>query len=786
MIIELVNPTVRRMAELQESMEEVFRHDTIHQKRLDAMEFNWSTFQSKITLIDEVFKVSQDLKSNNQIFESEVNQKIQGISGNVQKAIHKVDDMNLKIINMDENFRTARTEISEYANTVNYTKSAIIEEQNNLARMVERQVAEMKKNWMITSDRLDKAEHAVLAFTDKALPKMLADVEKNFRMIREIRKEFKENTEKKVDLVEFAKLKKTSQGDVDKLKDTIKELDEKRRSIEEYIQTFLPIERWNAISEAICKLSPKHLKAFIEHDELKMEELISNSQTPYGNIETLTNQAKESYNQHISRREIMKIEIEKAELEKLSSLNRARNGSSNRKITYDSSSELRRHHKRRGHRAHPHEVQVSEVFPKAPSSPTLSEKPEVDPSDLIREVEEKSGDITKVEENLDVKNEVKPEETQEIPEKIENFDDEVVEDLQEKELKLSDSNKKNSLDRLSQDLDSAFRPNVEFIENLEVNRFEGNSFFKYNPRSESDESRELPLGSAGFFHEYPKVDLSGIEADIQLLKTQQDDFQQRLDDFSSSFEESKSKINSTYSRLENFISQVSSQQSNFEAGLHTNLDLMQEEIKQIIMRNKQEKVDLIRQIALYHSEFKSSSSCFERLESLVNGLNETVVSFAEVLKIVHLLTSQEEEDRQSLQLLGYSESKSQKPYISLKSDCMSCSGQNPTILTAFKMACLNYAPSGIKYKHRTYSRKQLITVLGSLVNNSFNPPRPARYASEMGSYQSIPSLAEEPAVPARRINNRSQFIELPSLNASKLFSENETPFSSTRDIRKLN
>jgi hypothetical protein len=784
MIIELINPTVRRMGELQESMEEVFRHDMIHQKRLDAMEFNWSTFQSKLVLIDEVFKIAQDLKSNNQIFESEINQKIQSITGNVQKAVHKVDDMNMKILTIDENFKTARTEITEYANTVNYLKSAIIEEQKTLARVVEKQVADMKKLWMKTSDRLDKAEHAVLAFTDNSLPKMMADVEKNFRMIREIKKDLKESADKKVDLVEFAKLKKTLQFDQDKIKENIDSLASNHSKTEEYLENFLPIEQWNAISEAICKLHPKHLKAFIEHDEAKMEQLRSKTQAEHTSIQELVSKALHSYEQHISRREIMKIEVEKAELEKVSALNRARNGSSNRRIVYDSSSELKRQNKRRDKRRHlPSDHSPSETFPRPPSSNNTSDKHEIVPGEQINEVDEKSADITKVDE-------LKEEEK-----RLNGLEN----DLQEKrEENKAQENKEQLVDEFGEgkvedeqrfgERSQVFNEKVDIIENLEVNRFEGNSFFRYMPGSESSESNELPLASAGFYHDMPKVDLSGIEAEIQILRSQQEDIMQKQQELLAASQSNSEKIDNTACKLEEFMATVSTQQGNIETDLKTNLSLIHEEIKQIILRNKQEKTDLVRQISLYHSDFKSSTSNLDKIELTLSTLTESFTSLSEIFKIIHLLTSQEEEDRQSLQLLGYSESKTQKPYISLKSDCMSCSGQNPTILSAFKMACLNYSPSGIKYKQRTYTRKQLISVLGSLVNHSLSQStsRAPRYASELGSYQSIPTLIEESLPQARHKYNRSQFIELPSLNASKLFSEHETPFSSTREIRKLN
>ena len=753
MVLELLNPAARRMMDLQESIEEVFRHDSLHQKRLDAMEFNWSTFQSKIALIDESYKISQDLKSNNTIFESEINQKIQSITGNVQKAVHKTEDLSLKVITIDENFRTARTEISEYANTVNMIKSSIICEHKNLVQFVEKQMAETKKMWTTTGDRLEKSEHAVLAFTDNALPKMMADVEKNLRLIKELKSDTKEWLSKKVDLSELAKLKKTWLFDQEKLKELIKGSNEFTEKIEEYIGKFLPMESWNAVSEAICKLNPKHLKSFVELDEAKMELLKAESGGERVKIEDLAEKALRSYNSHIARREIMKIEVEKAELEKMMSLKRARNGSSNRRVVYDSSSESRQQRKRipKGRQGHDLlEAPSRDQFP-IPTSRDESSNDLNDPEDfqskpnLIEEVEEKSQEVTKIEE----------------PESK-------VEDFKEDDQR------------------------IEVIDHMEVDKIENNSFFGLfqksrngSPLSES----ELEPATPSAYNRQPRVDLSEIEADIELLKTQDSEIRTGLQDLSSDFNQTKETLENTRVKLEQFIEKLAQQQSNFETSVMVNINLLHEEIKQIILRNKQEKTDIGKQISLYHNEQKLSGGSVERLEGSLGSLNDVILSIAEVTKIIHLLTAQEEEDRQSLQLMGYSESKGQKAYISLKSDCMSCSGSNPTVLTAFKMACLNYAPSGIKYKHRNYSRKQLITVLGTISNGIWSQitNKVPRFSSEFGTYQSNLSLAEDLSqAQVRHKYNRSQFIELPSLN-SKLFSDlSETPFSSTREIKKLN
>jgi len=48
------------------------------------------------------------------------------------------------------------------------------------------------------------------------------------------------------------------------------------------------------------------------------------------------------------------------------------------------------------------------------------------------------------------------------------------------------------------------------------------------------------------------------------------------------------------------------------------------------------------------------------------------------------------------------------PVVMLDTRCLSCSGNQATVLAGFKMACLQYAPSPVEYEKSTYSRSELI------------------------------------------------------------------------------
>lgn len=991
MVMELMNPGARRMIEIHETLEELVRSNNQYKKRLDDHDFNFSTIHGKINLIDEVHKVAQDLKSQNINFEAEVNQKIQMITGNVSKATHKVDDMVIKVLTMEENFRNSRTEISEYTNTINTVRTAIIDDQKELVTFVEKSMTDTKKMYDESDRRLNKAEHAVLAFTDIALPQMMADVEKNNRQFRELRKELKETLEKKMDVQDYQKLKRNMKFEHDKVQEKLKLLTDNHDKIEEYLDNYLPIERWNAISEAMCKLDAKHLRKFIEYDEAKMEAFRSSVEKEHSDIEGISNKALESYSTAMGRRETMKIEIEKAEMEEKANYAKARQNSSEkmrrrkkesrdyrnkkeRKPSYDEEDDYNdygqdrieipreyevsrdqmygerskkrgRHGKQgkdrmrssqqdenfsgrspeRSHRKMPSdassklteeadrgkEAVVEEAYiEKIHEKPESQEKSLIfteplnkDPTQPLTKIEsienfvpekssisikndpsthiiEKEASINKTENeenqndikhlsvsssrnikrdpsnksvmrepskskldnpsngsvmrepskpNLDnilqqnikepsLSNLIQEEETKEnILEKELSFKEEKFSEfLQENEpfpvhSKLASRLPSAKFPNEAQNLINEF-PNVDDLLPLnvqpmknpeeEMEDFYNNISNTESPevfqakdfglleREDSEESHRFKRKADASHKEYyspefsPSIDVIKIESEIEEIRKGLDHVILEANVVKELTVENTKIFEESSKKSSEFLTQ-------FQRSLDTNLSLIHEEMKQLILRNKQEKNDMGKLAAQYHSEQKSNSLMLERLDQQITAINELLLSLAEIGKIAYILIAQEEEDRQSLQLIGYSEAKVQKPYISLKADCMSCSGQNPTILNAFKMACLNYMPSTLKYRHRTYTRKQLIGVLGSITNTSWNQAtnRSQRIGSELGSYQTVPTPIEDSLIKnsKKQRYNYSQIFELPSLNASKLFLDSmETPKSSTKEIKKHN
>merc|ERR1719355_58466 len=60
----------------------------------------------------------------------------------------------------------------------------------------------------------------------------------------------------------------------------------------------------------------------------------------------------------------------------------------------------------------------------------------------------------------------------------------------------------------------------------------------------------------------------------------------------------------------------------------------------------------------------------------------------------------------------------QKPVVRVDNRCLSCSGQAPLVLSAFKMACLQYAPSPVEHDGSKHDRGELLQQRSQLLQTA--------------------------------------------------------------------
>jgi hypothetical protein len=67
--------------------------------------------------------------------------------------------------------------------------------------------------------------------------------------------------------------------------------------------------------------------------------------------------------------------------------------------------------------------------------------------------------------------------------------------------------------------------------------------------------------------------------------------------------------------------------------------------------------------------------------------------------------------------------KQNQPIVSVDTRCLSCSGQAPLVMAAFKMACLQYTPSKVEYQAQAYDRQELLQHRQTLLRRAYDALR---------------------------------------------------------------
>jgi chromosome segregation ATPase len=125
------------------------------------------------------------------------------------------------------------------------------------------------------------------------------------------------------------------------------------------------------------------------------------------------------------------------------------------------------------------------------------------------------------------------------------------------------------------------------------------------------------------------------------------------------------------------------------------------------------------------AEFKKMHGMFDAYNKKVEGfnqnfdnLNRSLQLLLELCRITYTLQYQDEIDRESIALFGVKDSKHgsnrlvslSKPSISIDKQCLSCSGQPNFVTSAYKIACLAYSPTSIVFKNTVYERFELLDI----------------------------------------------------------------------------
>ena len=239
-------------------------------------------------------------------------------------------------------------------------------------------------------------------------------------------------------------------------------------------------------------------------------------------------------------------------------------------------------------------------------------------------------------------------------------------------------------------------------------------------KSASTVETTLLKGQSGYFGGSEQASTAQLQADT-------------LSKFSKLEEELKS-LRATQSQT----AKVTQEVETLEAYIKT----LHEEFDSFTFNSQQSKASHksdAHNLSVRVGQIEEDHSVLMRETKALGGLLSEVVEFS---LIVHALLDQDEEDRKSIQLTGYREQVQDTPkarqratVLGLDPKCLSCSGGHTGILAAFKIACMTYNPSSLRYRGTVYSRAQLIGTLGDVLKTAWgravlSPPFHSRTTQE--------------------------------------------------------
>mmetsp|Transcript_18979 Transcript_18979/g.34409 ORF Transcript_18979/g.34409 Transcript_18979/m.34409 type:complete len:849 (-) Transcript_18979:3111-5657(-) len=157
--------------------------------------------------------------------------------------------------------------------------------------------------------------------------------------------------------------------------------------------------------------------------------------------------------------------------------------------------------------------------------------------------------------------------------------------------------------------------------------------------------------------------------------------------------------------------------------LKTYVGMIQTELETATRLHKRERSEWKSKVINFESLLNQAGDEVNRRAQEVRHMSQMIACLAEFNLISNSLMQQDEVDREAIQLTGYrdvTKTDTSKQVITMSTDCVSCSGQSSGLVAAFKMACLSYNPSQLNYRHRKFTRQQLLHVQAAMLQGCWN------------------------------------------------------------------
>ncbi|CAE7457864.1 ttll3, partial [Symbiodinium necroappetens] len=160
-----------------------------------------------------------------------------------------------------------------------------------------------------------------------------------------------------------------------------------------------------------------------------------------------------------------------------------------------------------------------------------------------------------------------------------------------------------------------------------------------------------------------------------------------------------------------------------------------EEVGKLRRRDRNSQEVEIKAVAKSLATVQDSS---QHVAQSLEHLSAVIWTMVQCERAASALDLQDDQDRSKIALMGYKEEQSERPrgsksrkgrasspsaseadgqtIINVDERCLSCCGKAQTVLSGFKMACLQYSPAPVVFSRKTYNRSDLLGLREKLLS----------------------------------------------------------------------
>lgn len=735
LVFDLLEPSINRVAEHKDMLENLRRTDESLSRKIDTMDILTDKLNKRLAIVDDFSRKILQFDATIHVQETVFAQDRESMRNELETFLKQLTSAEENISNLIGQSQSLRTDL------VNFTF-----ETNNSKQLINSRIEEVRSE--LKAEILDlENKHKGLNNYSGALEKKFNLFLQDFEIVDVIAKKAEHSAEDnmsqlKIIFKNFAGFKKEAKDGIEKVRGMAMQfsqtLNEQMKGLKERFSMEFPVQTQLIVSEnlhSVLELKERKVLAEFEQEKFAEWDVMLSGNSFEDKIQTAKLRA----------REVIARPLPKPKLERIIELQQPAIASP--KVKKNKTKKKKKDKKedqmsRTEFKIQVENIEEEKVFIEQKNSIDIIEDETKEVNVFDSEKSEKVNNSGKIEEVDDRPNEVKPE-TERIVQVAKPFDvDDIkknsltimkilgIKDISEELSLINDSIKKlqddlvASVKRLQQ-TNSSTDEKIQMLVKKQfetVQKIEDLKTSQQNQslKSESDK-KELQDADTQILEKLSRETLE-IKTNFSTLNSKfgilDKETQSRLNTLIESFEKlnktTEKSLNTQEKTLQIFYDDIS--KSNQILDLQIQQAAL--ECNAAVTQRKRDHHDNQAEFRKIQGIFESFNKKNDKVNQNIENFSRTVTLLIEFSKIVTVLMQQDEVDRESIALFGVKDMKNSKfkSPVMIDKQCISCSGQPNFITNAFKLACLAYSPTLVMFKDTVYERYEMIEILKKIVD----------------------------------------------------------------------